>query len=119
MKRNLLTQPCRPLRMVSVVISSVRMYKRRQRSSMNYQPWNECTKLGRIEDIDLEHGDWVWPDRFVPQAVDSQFWKLSSNSLPELCSILCFVLRVLLEVDVDVETTADPIGHGICELCVG
>ena len=64
------------------MITGVGMYKRAQRSSIDYQPSYECTKLSRRQDVDFEHADRVGTNGSIPDAVDPEFWELVSDAGP-------------------------------------
>jgi hypothetical protein len=95
-----LSQPSRSLRMIPQIITSIRMQKCRERTSIYHQPgdkgsklcWpklvtirghqesngtseEECTKkLTRRKHINLKHSDRMRSDRFVPDFIYPQFW---------------------------------------------
>lgn len=49
------------------------MHQRAQRAPVDHQPGDEGAKLRGREEVDLEHGDGVWADGFVPDAVGAEF----------------------------------------------
>ena len=53
---------------------------------MDHQPSNERTKLSRCEDVDLKHANRMRTDRFVPNAVDTEFGELIADAGPQLVS---------------------------------
>ena len=38
------------------------------------EPGDEGAELRRSEKVHFKHGDWVRPDRLLPQSIDAQFW---------------------------------------------
>lgn len=51
---------------------------------MDHQPSYEGTKLGRCEDVDLEHGNRMRTDWFVPDTVNAEFWEFMADAGPQL-----------------------------------
>ena len=62
------------------------MYKRTQRSPIDHQPSYKRTKLRRCKNVDLEHANRMRTDRFVPYAVDAEFWEFMADAGPQLVS---------------------------------
>ena len=62
------------------------MYKRTQRSSIDHQPSYKRTKFRRCENVDLEHANRMRTNRFVPDAVDAEFWEFMADAGPQLVS---------------------------------
>ena len=62
------------------------MHKGTQRSSVDHQPSYERTELSRCEDVDLEHTNRMRTNRFLPDAVDAEFWEFVADAGPELVS---------------------------------
>ena len=60
------------------------MHKHTQRSLVDHQPSYERTKLSRCQDVHLEHANRMRTNRFVPHAVDAQFWELMADAGPQL-----------------------------------
>ena len=71
------------LNVTHFVIPSIRVYQNAQRASVDHEPRDESPKLCGCEDVDFEHGNWMWTDRSVPNAIDSKFWKLVPDTRPE------------------------------------
>lgn len=59
----------------------VRMDQYTQRASVYNKPGYEGAELGGREEVHLEHGDWVWTDRFIPEGVDAEFGDFYSISI--------------------------------------
>lgn len=58
--------------MVSLLLISIGMDKRRQGSAVDDQPWDEGPKLLRSEEVDLEHANGVRAKRSVPDSVHAK-----------------------------------------------
>ena len=86
-------------------IPSMGMYEHAQWAMIHDHPREECAELGRCQDIDLEHWDWMRPNwshngpgrgtcisscsvfRHTAakySLIDSQLGKLQTHTLPEL-----------------------------------
>ena len=44
----------------------------RERAAVDDEPGEEGTGLVRVENVDFEHGDRVWPDRLIPEPIDAK-----------------------------------------------
>jgi hypothetical protein len=82
-KRDTLTQPHRSLRVISFLLASccVWMDENVQRTTVDEQPGNEGTELGRSEEVDFEHGDGVWADWAIEDSINAEFWDCNSQGL--------------------------------------
>jgi hypothetical protein len=55
--------------MVAEFIVRIGMYQSAERAPIYHQPADECSKLRWVEDIDLEHSDWMRSDRSIEDFV--------------------------------------------------
>ena len=114
-QREPFTHPDGPLRMISLVITRIRMHQHAQRASPDIQPRHKRAKLLGREQIDLEHADWVRTHGPLEHGVDAQLWELVPDALPQLVRVFDLLGVALQEVDVQIETAADAVGDGIRE----
>lgn len=49
------------------------MHQRTQRAPINHQPGNEGAELRGREEVNFEHGDGVWAERFVEEGIYAEF----------------------------------------------
>jgi hypothetical protein len=132
-----LSKPSSTLCVISNIIASVWMQQCRQGTTVDNQPWNEGTKLGRREQVDFEHGNRMGTNWLIPYSVYAQLrdceeiissshrlhnpesrHTLSSDALPQLGCKLDLRLDVLLEVDMDIEPAALVVRDGVDERVV-
>ena len=66
-----------------LVFPSIRVYQNAQRAPVDHKPRYESPKLCWCEDVDFEHGNWMWTNRPVPNAIDPKFRKLVPDTRPE------------------------------------
>lgn len=72
-KRHSLPQPHCSLRVIPLIIASVKVHEYAERTTMDHQPRNKGAELGGREDVHLEHGHCVRADGLRVEAVGAEF----------------------------------------------
>lgn len=119
MQRIRLPHPNRPLRVIPLILTRIRMHQHRQRTPPDIQPRYKSAELLWREEIDFKHPHWVRAYGLIPDLVDAQFREFVTYTRPQLFGILELRGVGLEEIDVDVEATPRSVGNGCFERRVG